>query len=343
MSTSAVSLENVAPQTHVMRDEERYPTVVEPEQGLHPYVSTDTHPILRNEIGDTMSPVSRNLDSLQKPQLPPAPAPAPRTYFGISRPRFIRIASIVLVAVLVAIIIGVVVGLKLRNKPTKYPAITSSGVFLGTNNTDWNMHVIHTNMTTGKVTFRLNTGAANWTAEKTMNLSIVPALNAPLSAASVLGNDGNVYINLFYIKDRNIVLANVSCVFTTCKTIYNGVITKNVTYPLASDSGLDSVYNNGTGYHVFYHNSDRYVTQLTTIGDGSWDHGETISGKALTGSSLSAALVGNSGAINVLYVDDRTKTLFNVQWDTVWQNRMLPIPFSHCAARCSPSKAKSYN
>ncbi|KAH8591209.1 hypothetical protein B0O99DRAFT_744636 [Bisporella sp. PMI_857] len=308
---------------YVMADEERYPTVIDTQPGLHPYLPADA----RSE--ETILPLDRSLVNLQKLSMAPPTAPV-RKHFGIPRPIFLRLLAGFLAFVIISTIIGVVVGLKLKSKPrTRLPAITSSGVFVGDgkNGTNWNMQLYYMNSTTGEVTFRLHTGGATWGAEQTMNLSIIPEVDASMTATSMAGSDGNVYLNLFYIKGTAIILANVSCTDTVCETVFNDAITKGVTFPLSRDSALDAVYlGSSDGFRVFYHNSDHYITQLGSFGDGLWDRGQTISGKALAGSSISAVAVGTEGDINVVYVDAKSKMLYNVQWDGRWGN---PAPLTN--------------
>ncbi len=316
---------NLPADKYIMRDEERYPTVVEIPTGLIPYEPPPGETSATS--ANTLSPLTRNLAALpsQKPEPEELPEKVPvRKIWGVPRRRFFMIATGLAVLAISAIIIGVAVGVVTKNKHRKrYPAITASGVFTGANATSWHMHIVHTNITTGAVTLKSNNGTGSWSAEQSLNLSVVPAVDAPISATSVLGNDGTVYLNLFYIHDNNIVLANITCVAAACTTISNNVISNGITYPLHTNSAIDSVYINSTmGYRIFYHNSDKYITQLGSTGDGTWDHGSTISGKALSGSSICASVLGDSGGINVIYVDDKDKELYNVQFDqNRWRNR----------------------
>jgi Fungal fucose-specific lectin len=323
-----------------MRDDERYPTPVEEDPGLHPYTpefspgSAFSHDAISPT---TVSPISRNLttlttsgSTLQKLEVEGnRKNRSPRQQCcGVRRRILISLVVGLVLLVIVGVVVGVVVALKLKEaseETTRLPALTSSGLFIGTNYTNWNSQIAYTNTTSGKVTFRLNSGAANFTAPQTMNLTIVPLISAPMSMVSMLGTDGNIYINLFYIYDSRIILANVSCdttiVPTDCTTIYNDAISEDLSFPVYEYSGLAALYL-GTpdlGFRVFYHNSDRYVTQLSMNGRGSWDHGATISGKAPSGSSISAAQVGNTSALTVLYVDDKSKDLYYISYNKTWE------------------------
>lgn len=337
---SASTISSPATSRYVMGDEERYPTVVETQ--LPPYIAsiemrsprtfctvsplTATPPSgLQTPINDyAMSELSTNLNNLQKPLAPSTRAQS--RICGVRRPIFLCVMAGCIATVIVGIIVGVVVGLKLRSKTTtRLPMITVSGVFAGGNNTDWNMQLYYTNKTTGDVNFRLNTDGATWGAVQVLNLSITPELDTSMSATSMLGTDGKIYLNLFYIKDAAIILANISCSSAySCTTEFNDSITKNDTFPLSDDSNLAAVYSDSTrSFLVFYLNSDHYVTQVSSNpADGTWDRGHTISGKALAGSGIGAAAVGTNGSVNVQYVDSTTKTLYNVQWDTnMWWSR----------------------
>ncbi|KAI9050837.1 hypothetical protein LZ554_004956 [Drepanopeziza brunnea f. sp. 'monogermtubi'] len=319
---------------HVMRDDERYPTVVETQPGLCPYEPEQDVASAASATASVspLSPTTRNFASLtavdqgaqtleakEMSDMEPA-----RKILGLPRRRFFMVATAVGVTLLCAMIISVAIGVTTtRSREAKrYPAITASGLYIDANNTEWHMHLVHTNLTSGALTVKSNNGTGSWTSEQDVNLTIVPEMDAPISATSVLGHDGRVYLNLFYIKEGDIVLANITCVEAACTTISNAVISKEMTFPLLENSALDSVYlNSSMGYRVFYHNSDRYVTQLASPGDGTWDHGSTISGKALKGSSISASVLGDGGAINVIYVDDHTQSLYNVQFDDGrWRN-----------------------
>ncbi|PVH78367.1 hypothetical protein DL98DRAFT_516843 [Cadophora sp. DSE1049] len=298
----------VPEEKYVMRDEERYPTVIEVPSGLIPYEPGPGETSAAS--GTTMSPLTRNLAALPandqarspNPENEPLPERAPvRTIFGMPRRRFFMIATGVGMLVLCAVIIGVAVGVTKSKSNKKFPSITAAGVFAGANSTEWKMHVVHAKTGSDQVSMKFNNGTGEWSEKQTLNFTIIPKLDDPMTATSVLGNDGNLYLNIFYVHEENIVLANFSC-------------------PLSEDSGLESVYINSTaGYRIFYHNSDKYVTQLAGSGDGTWDHGQTISGKALKGSSITATVVG--GDIVVLYVDDKDKILYNVQaTDGRWRN-----------------------
>lgn len=247
---------------------------------------------------------------------------------GVPRRIFIALVTGLTLLVIIGIVVGVVLALKLKEaseETTRLPALTSSGLFIGFNYTNWNSQIAYTNTTSGKVTFRLNSGAANFTAAQTMNLTIVPSINAPMSMVSLLGTDGNIYINLFYIDNSRIILANVSCdpgaAPTLCTTIYNDAISDNLSFPVYEHSGLASLYL-GTmdlGFRIFYHNSDRYLTQLSMNGRGVWDYGATISGKASSGSSISAAQVGNTSALTVFYVEDKSEDLYYISYNKTWE------------------------
>lgn len=323
-----------------MGDEERYPTPVETQPDLPPYFGQNRPasprdnealsqvsiylqhwpPSSRND--ETLSQASINLHDLQKP--PPPLPPARRKCFGLPRPIFFFVIAVMFLVITVAIVVGVVIGLRLKSKSiARLPAITVSGVFAGENNTDWNMQLCYTNRTTSKLGLRFNTGSAGWGAEQSLNLSITPESDSPMAATSMLGNDGNVYLNLFYVKNAAIILANFTCVSTACTRVSNEAITKFATYSLSSDTSLAAVYvGPRQGYRVFYHNTDHYIVQLTSPGDGTWDRGQTISGKALAGSSIAAASIGTGGDIDVLYVDSSTQVLVNVQWEgNTWWSR----------------------
>lgn len=314
-----------------MRDDERYPTLVEEHPGLHPYTPPVNVPragLIDDIISPvTISPISRNQTNQENFQkLEPEASQEPRTPLreccGIRRPIFFAALAGLVILAIIGLVAGVVEGLKLQkaSETTRLPALISSGLYIGANETKWNSQVAYSNTTSGKVTFRLNSGEQNFTGQQTMNLSIVPASNAPMSMVSMLGTDGNIYISLFYIYDTKIVLANVSCSLAICTTIYNGAISDDITYPIYKTSGLAAVYlGSKSGYRVFYHNSDRYLTELSTLGDGSWDHGATISGKAVAGSSISATEIGTSGMMAVLYVEDKSEELYYIQYNATWQ------------------------
>ncbi len=231
------------------------------------------------------------------------------------------IATGVGVLILCAIIIGVAVGVTNSKSHKKFPSITSAGVFTGANRTEWKMHVVHAKTGSDDVLMKFNNGTGAWSPDQTLEFDIAPSMDDPMTATSMLGSDGNVYLNIFYVHEQNIVLANFSCVAEICMSVYNDVITKGITYPLSATSAIESVYLNSTlGYRVFYHNTDKYVTELGSQGDGTWDHGRTISGKALSGSSISASVINDD--VVLLYVDDKDKTLYNVQSvDGRWRNR----------------------
>ena len=325
---------------YVMRDDERYPTPVEEDSGLHPYTPafSPVTAFSQDTISPaTVSPISRNLttvttsgSTLQKLEVEgnrrnQSPR---RRCCGVRRRICIVLVVGLALLVIVGILVGVFVALKIKEasqNTTRLPALTSSGLFIGANDTNWNSQIAYINTTSGKVTFRLNSGAANFTAAQTMNLTIVPSISAPMSMVSMLGTDGNIYINLFYIDNSKIILANVSCdpatVPTACTTIFNDAISGDLSFPVYEYSGLAALYL-GTpdlGFRVFYHNSDRYITQLSMNGRGFWDHGATVSGKAPSGSSISAAQVGNTSALTVFYVDDRSEDLYYISYNKTWE------------------------
>lgn len=325
---------------YVMRDDERYPTPVEEDPGLHPYTPpfSPATALSRDTLSpSTVSPISRNLTAVATPSSPLQKLEvegnrkirSPRQQCcGVRRRIFIVLVVGLALLVIVGIVVGVVVALKIKQASedtTRLPALTSSGLFIGTNYTNWNSQIAYTNTTSGKVTFRLNSGAANFTAAQTMDLTIVPSISAPMSMVSMLGTDGNIYINLFYIYDSKIILANVSCdpatVPTACTTIYNDAISDGLSFPVYEYSGLAALYlgTRDLGFRVFYHNSDRYITQLSMDGRGMWDHGATVSGKAPSGSSISAAQVGNTSSLTLFYVDDKSKDLYYISYNKTWE------------------------
>jgi hypothetical protein len=338
--TTSSSTSKVAPE-YVMRDEERYPTPIEEHPGLHPYtapvVPLSPSTVFSNDIVSpaTIYPIDRNLttvttsgSTLQKLEVEGNEKTRSRRQqcCGIRRRIFIALIIGLALLVIIGIVVGVVVALKIKetSETTRLPALTSSGLFIGANYTNWNSQIAYTNTTSGKVTFRLNSGAANFTAAQTMNLTIVPSISAPMSMVSIHGTDGNIYINLFYVDDSRIILANVSCnpgtVPTLCTTIYNDAISRDLSFPVYEYSGLAALYlGKDLGFRVFYHNSDRYITQLSMGGQGIWDHGETISGKAPSGSSISAAQVGNSSVLTVFYVDDKSGDLYYISYNNTWE------------------------
>lgn len=318
---------------YVMRDEERYPTVIDVPSGLIPYEPGPGETSAASAT--TMSPITRNLAGLpandqswnRNPENEPLPERVPvRTILGMPRRRFFMSATGVGMLVLCAIIIGVAVGITKSKSNRKFPSITAAGTFTGANSTEWKMYVVHAETDSDQVSMKFNDGTGRWSDSQTLNFTIVPKLDDPMTATSVSGNDGSLYLNIFYIHEQNIALANFSCLQEACRSIYNGFITKGITYPLSDDSGLEAVYINSTaGYRVFYHNTDKYVTQLASPGDGNWDHGQPISGKALKGSSITATVL--DGDIIVLYVDDKDKILYNVQTtDGRWRNPTAVLP-----------------
>jgi hypothetical protein len=314
---------------YVMRDDERYPTPVEEHPGLHPYIApfAPTTPATDDTVSPIIiSPVSRNLNrnqsNVQKFEVEGSQKTptSSRKCCGLRRQTFFFITAGMALLVISGIVVGVVVALKLKNdsETTRLPALTSSGLFIDTNNTIWNSQIAYVNTTSGKVAFRLNSGSDTFTAPQTMNLTIIPATDAPMSLVSILGTDNNIYLNLFYIYDTQIILANVSCAASICTTIFNGAISSDLSFPLYESSGLAALYlGAGKGFRIFYHNSDRYLTQLSSLGDG-WDHGATISGKAVSGSSISATEVGETGMITVFYVEDMSKELYYIQYNATW-------------------------
>ncbi|KAH6675881.1 hypothetical protein B0J14DRAFT_587492 [Halenospora varia] len=328
-SSPRLSISKTAPE-YVMRDEERYPTPVEENPGLQPYIAPFT-PTPRSPVSSEIvspiitSPLNKTESSTtsyevgveaQKTQSTPA-----RKYYGLPRRIFFALVAGSVLLAITAITIGVVVALKLKaaSETTRLPGLTSSGLFLDTSNTIWNSQIAYTNTTTGKVNFRLNNGSDTYAAEQAMNLTLVPATNAPMSMVSMLGTNGNIYLNLFYIYNSQIVLANISCELTSCTTIYNGVISRDVTYPVYKSSGLAAIYLGSKGFRVFYHNTDLYVSQLSMQGDGNWDHATTISGKAVSGSSISATEIGTGGTFAVFYVEDKSKNLYYTQYNRTFQ------------------------
>jgi hypothetical protein len=331
-----MSKSDAAPE-YVMRDDERYPTPVEEHPGLHPY--TPPNPPTSAAIDDIVSPVTvvsplsrnqTNLEDFQKLELEVGQKTRTprRKCCGIRLSIFLALLAGLAVILIIGIMVGVVEGLKLKREAetSRLPALVASGVYIGTNDTKWNSQIAYSNTTSGKVTFLLNSGENNFTSPQTMNLTMVPASNAPMSIVSMYGTDGNIYLSLFYIYDSSIVLANVSCSLSVCTTIYNGAISKDITYPIYKTSGLAAVYLGSSGYRVFYHNTDRYLTELSTLGDGTWDHGTTIAGKAVAGSSISATEIGTSGMMAVLYVDDKSEDLYYIQYNATWQGCNLPFP-----------------
>ncbi|KAK0104891.1 hypothetical protein ONS95_005156 [Cadophora gregata] len=317
----------VPQEKYVMRDEERYPTVVEEPAGLIPYEPVAEDSSATSVTRNVAAPSLDDQMSIAKPENEPLPERAPvRTILGMPKKRFFMVMTVVGMVVLCLIIIGAAVGVSKGKSNTKFPSITAAGVFTGANNTEWKMHVVHAKTGSDHFSVKFNNGTGPWSERQSLNFTIIPKLDDPMTATSVLGNDGNIYLNLFYVHDENIVLANFSCIQEACTPVFNEVITKGITYPLSHDSSLESVYiNSSAGYRIFYHNSDKYVTQLGSAGDGTWDHGAAISGKALEGSSISAAII--DGAITVLYVDDKDKILYNVQArEGRWRNPTAALP-----------------
>jgi hypothetical protein len=327
---------------YVMRDDERYPTPVEEHPGLHPYIAPFAPPTPVTD--DTVSPIiispvsrglSRNQSNLQKFEVEGSQktrTPS-RKCCGLRRRIFSSLTAGIALLVITGIVVGVILALKLKkdSETTRLPALTSSGLFIDTNNTIWNSQIVYVNTTSGKVTFRLNSGSDNFTAPQTMNLTIIPATDAPMSLVSILGTDNNIYLNLFYIYDTQIILANVSCAPSICTTIFNGAISNDLSFPPDESSGLAALYLGAEkGFRIFYHNSDRYLTQLSSLGNG-WDHGATISGKAVSRSSISATEVGTTGMITVLYVENMSKELYYIQYNATWHagtshSPLLPPP-----------------
>ncbi|KAH8676479.1 hypothetical protein BGZ60DRAFT_513410 [Tricladium varicosporioides] len=310
-SSPRLSISKTAPE-YVMRDEERYPTPVEENPGLHPY-SVPVTPTPR-----TRTPVSsENVSPIMASPLHRIESITTGYEVGVEAQKIQPTPARKCCAITVGVVI--VLKLKAESETTRLPGLTSSGLFLDTNSTIWNSQIAYTNTTTGKVNFRLNNGSDSYAAEQAMNLTIIPATNAPMSMVSMLGTNGNIYLNLFYIYNSQIVLANVSCELTSCTTIYNGVISHNVTYPVYKASGLAAVYLGSKGIRVFYHNTDLYVSQLSMQGDGNWDHGTTVSGKAVSGSSISATEIGTGGMFAVFYVEDKSKNLYYTQYNHTFQ------------------------
>ncbi|KAL5314178.1 hypothetical protein ACEPPN_018603 [Leptodophora sp. 'Broadleaf-Isolate-01'] len=314
---------NLPAEKYVMRDEERYPTVVDIPSGLIPcdpaQEGASATTLNRNVVDYDQAARSQKSGTESLPQRQP-----PRTILGMPRRRFFMIATGVGVLILCAIIIGVAVGVTNSKSHKKFPSITSAGVFTGANRTEWKMHVVHAKTGSDDVLMKFNNGTGAWSPDQTLEFDIAPSMDDPMTATSMLGSDGNVYLNIFYVHEQNIVLANFSCVAEICMSVYNDVITKGITYPLSATSAIESVYLNSTlGYRVFYHNTDKYVTELGSQGDGTWDHGRTISGKALSGSSISASVINDD--VVLLYVDDKDKTLYNVQSVDGWWRNPTPI------------------
>ncbi|OWP03242.1 hypothetical protein B2J93_2974 [Marssonina coronariae] len=318
---------HIPAEKYTMRDDERYPTVVEVEipPGLIHYAPQEGESSAAS--ANTISPLSRTLaaHTTREPASEEASERRPgRKILGLSRRRFLMIATGVGFLMLCASIIGIAVLVTVRDQArTRYAALTVSGVFVGEENAEWNMQIVHTNMTSGAISLRSNNGTGGWTPDQALNFTIVPDLDAAMTVTSVLGTDGLIYINLFYIHDSNIVLANITCDSEECTTLSNDIITKDITYPIHKQSPLDSVYIKSSGYRVFYHNTDKYITQLSSSGDGTWSHGAAISGKALSGSSISASILGESGNILMMYVDAKKKQLYNVIYDVPsgkWRN-----------------------
>lgn len=331
LSIPRLSMSKTGPE-YVMRDEERYPTPIEEDPGLHPYTSSS--PATASTI-DTiispiiLSPVSSNDEILQAvDEVASLKVEKPRKNFSLRRrKRFLLVTGIALLLI-IGSVVGIVVGLKLRKSSAniRLPALTSSGLYIGTNNTDWNTQISYMNTTSGEVNFKLSSGESNFTVAQTMNLTIIPATDAPMSMVSMLGTDGNIYLNLFYIADTSVILANLSCDSLTCTIISNAAISDKVSFPLYETSGLAALYlGSSLGFRVFYHNSDRYLTQLSSKSDGSWGHGTTISGKAVAGSAIAATEIGTSGMINVLYVEDKSEALYYVQYNATWQVGNFPL------------------
>lgn len=320
---------NATARGYVMSDEERYPTVVEgpeihqaPEFHSSSNSVTMLHPPTPPER-EPMSPSSRVLYSSDKE----VTQKERRKYCGLSRTTLLCIIAAVLL-----VIIGLSVGLglwaKSKNKTKRLPAITSSGVWTDTNQTHWFSQIYSTNRTTGQVMFSLSEEPGTYIPAKTMNLTLMPEIDAPMAAVAKWGSDALVYLNLFYIKDQYIVTANVSCVGMSCTTLSNEIIQKNLTYPIADDSGLSAVYLTEIGaYKVFYHNTDRYITELTSEGGGNWDHGDVLSaGKNMAGSKIAATTIGTTGIMHIIYVDGPSKTLYQIHnQDNRWRNRKFEI------------------
>lgn len=325
---------NATGRGYVMSDEERYPTVVEsPEIHQAPefHSSSTSVTMLQPPTPperEPISPLSRNMDGLYSSDKEAAPKER-RKYCGLSRTIMLCIVAGVLL-----VIIGLSVGLglwaKSKNKTKRLPAITSSGVWTNTNQTHWFSQIYSTNKTTGQVMFSLSEEPGSYIPAQAMNLTIMPEIDAPMAAVAKWGSDALVYLNLFYIKDQYIVTANVSCIDMSCTTISNEIIQQNLTYPIADDSGLSAVYISDTGvgaYKVFYHNTDRYITQLSSEGGGVWNHGDVLSaGKSLAGSKIAATAIGTNGTMALLYVDAPSKTLYQIyNQDNRWRNRKFKI------------------
>ncbi|PBP24516.1 hypothetical protein BUE80_DR004597 [Diplocarpon rosae] len=318
---------HIPPEKYTMRDDERYPTVVEVEipSGLIHYSPHEGESSAAS--ANTLSPLTRTLTTLttQEPVSKEMPGRKHiQKIWGLPRRRFFMIATGVGVLMLCATIVGVAVALTLKNKVrTRYAAITASGVFVGEENAEWHMQLVRTNITDNTISLKSNNGTGSWSPDLPLDFTIVPALDAAMSVTSVLGTDGLIYVNLFYIHDNNIVLANITCDSASCTTLSNDIISKHITYPIHKESPLESVYIKSSGYRVFYHNTDRYITQLSSAGDGTWSYGAAISGKALSGSSISASVLGDSGNILMVFVDSKEKQLFNVIFDVPsarWRN-----------------------
>ncbi|CAG8955855.1 hypothetical protein HYFRA_00008703 [Hymenoscyphus fraxineus] len=326
-SVSEVTMSTVIPaREYVMRDEERYPTVVihsAPEL----YSPLESVAISQPPVPDQspLAPSGKGMGSFAN-EIPTATR---RKICWIPRKTFfLTVPAILLLVIGLSVGLGVWASSRSGNKKSSFPMITSSGTWTNSNKSTWYSQVYGTNRTTGKMMLSLSDESGKYRPAEPMNLTIQPPSNTPMAAVAKLGNDSVIYLSLFYIKDQEIITANVSCVPMICTLVSNEPIRGNLTFPIAGDSGLGVVYQaKSDSYHVFYQNKDRYITQLTNDDDGNWDHGRIISaGKSLAGSKIAVANIGTTGDMHLLYVDASTKMLFQVyNQQKSWRN---PAPVS---------------
>lgn len=262
-------------------------------------------------------------------ELPPRPETSRwkhRVFGGL--PLYLALPIFLLVTI--GFIIGITLGLVTvsKNKSASIAHIAAnSGIAVSglaiKDSAQWATHLFYQNAD-NQIRFHIGVDGARWPAPQILDLKIAPDVQTPMAATSIPGDGNAAFVQLYYMTHGDIAWANISCPevsAASCKVMSNTISTslKVLKYPISANSSIAAVALSGKEQHVYYHNSDRDVTQLSFI-NGAWDAGTVIAGKVFPGSSLAAVKFSSAQDIQLLYVDGTTNSISSVQsLDKVWQ------------------------
>lgn len=156
-----------------------------------------------------------------------------------------------------------------------------------------------------------------------------PTQNISLAATSYSDTAG-IYHQLFYIMNSSIMFLNLTCPSTSptnCSVTAHNTVS-NLSPAIASDSSIAATFTiatTGPSWQVFYHNND-YALSCLSFEDGAWNLTASIVGGMVVKGSDIAAVALDEGGVEVLYVDQGSKSLYTVgSRNGTWMSRKSPI------------------